>query len=398
MKDRTDLHALGLLLLLGMSLRVTLLAVPPLLPAVHQTLDLNEKAVGLLTALPILLLAVAASGGSLLIHRLGARRAVVIGLGLLGLAGAARGIGPTVAMLYLATFVMGCGLAICQPALPSLVGLWMPKRAAAGTATYSAGLLVGELLAAGLTLPLVLGLLAGSWELGLAVWSIPVIGAAVLVAWLSPRQPSRVPAPSSHWWPDWRDSQTWRLGLLLGAGQIAYWVPNAFIADYLKSLGHADYVAGALLSLNAAQLPASFGLILWGHLFVQKRWPFVAIAALISIGILGLIGTAPGLAVWWAALLGFAGASIFVLNLALPPLLAAPQDVHRLSAGIFSISYSCVFVAPLLGGAIWDATGLPATAFLPVLVGALAVVWMSARIDLTRGTVRQTSGVSRPVN
>src|SRR5690349_21026110 len=62
---------LALLWLAGISLRVTVLAIPPVIPAIHNDMALNEKAVGTLTSLPVLLLAAAAVLGSLVIHRLG---------------------------------------------------------------------------------------------------------------------------------------------------------------------------------------------------------------------------------------------------------------------------------------------------------------------------------------
>src|SRR5262249_40415198 len=58
---------LALLWLGGFDLRVTLLAVPPLIPAIHRDLGLDEKGVSILTGLPVLLLAIAAIPGSLLI-------------------------------------------------------------------------------------------------------------------------------------------------------------------------------------------------------------------------------------------------------------------------------------------------------------------------------------------
>ncbi|MBV8602435.1 MAG: MFS transporter, partial [Candidatus Eremiobacteraeota bacterium] len=111
---------LGLLWLVGIDVRLTLLAVPPVLPLIHRDLALNEKAVGALTAMPVLLLGVAAIGGSLLIARIGARRAVCVGLLLVAFAGALRGVGPHLSILFLMTFVMGLGIAICQPAAPTL--------------------------------------------------------------------------------------------------------------------------------------------------------------------------------------------------------------------------------------------------------------------------------------
>ena len=384
MPDSSSLRLL-LLWLAGISLRITVLAIPPVIPAIHDDMALSETAVGTLTSLPVLLLAAAAVLGSLVIHRLGARRALIIGLGIVAVAGASRGIGPNVVVLFAATFAMGCGISICQPALPSLVAQWFKRRIGLATAGYSNGLLVGEMVAAGLMIPVVLPLVRGSWELGLAFWSLPVAATAGLVLWFTQhRQPAEA-RRAGQWWPDWQVWQTWHLGLLLGLGQIAYWVPNAFIPDYLKAAGHPEYIAAALTSLNAAQIPASLLVAGLSRYLVQKRWPMLLDGALIIAAAVGLIATAPELAVFWAGLLGFSGAFIFVLNLALPPLLAEATDVHRLSAGIFSISYSCAFLGPLLGGAIWDATGAPATAFLPVMAGAAIMCWLAATVDLTRG-------------
>src|SRR6185437_3201560 len=68
---------LGFLLLwwAGVDLRLTILAVPPVLPLIHRDLALDEKSVAALTGLPVLLFGLLAIPGSLLIARLGARRA-----------------------------------------------------------------------------------------------------------------------------------------------------------------------------------------------------------------------------------------------------------------------------------------------------------------------------------
>src|SRR5690242_8000712 len=89
----------GLLWLAGNSLRLTMLAVPPLLPTIHRALRFDETLVGALTSLPVLLLAVAAVPGSLLIARIGPRRALLAGFSLVALAGALRGVGSAVPVL-----------------------------------------------------------------------------------------------------------------------------------------------------------------------------------------------------------------------------------------------------------------------------------------------------------
>ena len=141
---RSSALPLPLLWLLGVQLRLTVLAVPPVLPLIHRDLALSEKAVGALSALPVLLLGLAAVPGSLGVARLGARRACLLGLAVVAIAGAARGIGPSVPMLYGMTFVMGAGIALMQPTLPSLVGEWFPTRVGLATAVYANGLLISE--------------------------------------------------------------------------------------------------------------------------------------------------------------------------------------------------------------------------------------------------------------
>nr|MDQ6919047.1 MFS transporter [Candidatus Dormibacteraeota bacterium] len=170
----TFLFRLGLLWLVGNCVRLTLLAVPPLLPQIHRSLPLNEFLVGALASVPILLLATATLLGSLLIARFGARRAVLLGLSLIAAGGALRGFGPSLTTLFAMTIVMGVGIAIVQPSMPSLVALWLPRRVGVATAAFSNGLLIGEILPAALTVPWILALAGGSWESALAFWSVPV--------------------------------------------------------------------------------------------------------------------------------------------------------------------------------------------------------------------------------
>src|SRR3979411_1336038 len=106
---RADWVQLVLLWLGGIDLRLTMLAVPPLIPLIHRDLHLDEKGVGALVSLPVLLLARAAVPGSLLIAKLGVRGALVAGLGLVAVFSALRGAGPTTAVLLSPTFLRGGG-------------------------------------------------------------------------------------------------------------------------------------------------------------------------------------------------------------------------------------------------------------------------------------------------
>jgi CP family cyanate transporter-like MFS transporter len=84
------LRSLCLLWLAGMASRVTVLAVPPVLPLIRAEFGMSETQVGLLIGLPLATWALAAVPGSLLIAKWGALRTLLIGLFLTAIAGAAR--------------------------------------------------------------------------------------------------------------------------------------------------------------------------------------------------------------------------------------------------------------------------------------------------------------------
>jgi len=72
--------ALVLLWLSGACLRLTVLAVPPVVPLLHADLHLSETGIGWLSSLPPMLFAIAAVPGALLIARFGLVPALVVGL------------------------------------------------------------------------------------------------------------------------------------------------------------------------------------------------------------------------------------------------------------------------------------------------------------------------------
>ena len=249
------LTALALLWLAGCALRLTILAVPPVIPRIHDELHLSATEVGILTGLPPMLFAAAAVPGSLLIARLGVRAALVAGLALNAIGGALRGALPDIFWLYAMTIVMGGGVAIMQVSLPPAVRAWAPQRIGFATAVYTNGLLIGEILPVALTLPLVLPYVGGFWQWGFAVWSVPVAIIAALVLALAPRpQAASGPAPRRRWWPDWRSALIWRLGIMIGMINAIYFSSNAFLPDYLRSSGQGEWISVALTGLNTGQI------------------------------------------------------------------------------------------------------------------------------------------------
>ncbi|HYT12312.1 MAG TPA: MFS transporter [Candidatus Nitrosopolaris sp.] len=387
---RRDMVRLLLLWLAGIDLRLTMLAVPPLIPQIHHELHLDEKGVGALVSLPVLLLATAAVPGSLLIARLGVRGALATGLGLVAVFGALRGFGPNIPVLFTSTFLMGLGVAVSQPAFPAIVRDWFPRRIAVATAVYSNGILIGETLPTALTTPVgVLPLAHGDWRWALAMWSVVVALTAVAITLAAPRRGPR-PAVPTRWWPSWREGQTVRLGLVIGMASAVYFGTNAYIPDFLDQTGRHQLIAPTLFALNGAQLLTAPVAAVWDRL-LTGRVGFLGSAGLMTLAQLGIVVTPGAGVLLWALLLGFAAALAFIVVLTMPPRIAAPGDVHRMSAGIFTFQYATAFLIPLVAGAVWDATGRAVLAFVPGMIAALVMGWLALSLQIPHSESRSTT-------
>jgi CP family cyanate transporter-like MFS transporter len=376
--------ALLLLWLAGNALRLTILAVPPVIPQIHDELNLSATQIGVLTGLPAMLFAFAAVPGSLLIARLGVRTALVVGLLVTATAGALRGLLPDIGWLYAMTIAMGAGVAIMQVTMPPAVRAWVPHRIGFATAVYTNGLLIGEILPVALMLPLVLPIVHNSWQLGFVAWSLPVALIAVIVLFAAPSAPVSTTVVRRLWWPDWSSPLLWRLGIILGTTNATYFATNAFIPDYLRSHGQGEWISAALTALNLGQLPASFILLAVAGRLERKAWPYVGCGVLCAVSTIGIVfGTGPWVVVS-AAAQGFGGAAVLILLLAVPPLISPPDDVHRLTAAMFTISYSCAVIVPVISGLLWDLSGIAAFAFLPIVLCGILLVILAPAINHVR--------------
>lgn len=361
---------LCLLFIAGVAMRLTLLAVPPVIPFIHDELHLSEAQIGLLIGLPLAVFAIAAVPGSLFIARIGSRLAVTIGVAFAAVASGGRGAAIDVWTLYAAATATGLGIAVMQPAMPLLVREWLPTRMAAGTIAYSSGMVIGATLPPTLTLGFVLPLLGGSWQLALLVWALPPAVIALVFFLLSPQESAADREMDRRlggglWWPDWKTPLVWLIGLTFGANSAPFFVANAFLGDYLVSLGQAQLLGPTLSALNGAQLLGLVVLIAMSGRLQGRAWPFLVLGPAMLAAFLGLMLVhAPLAIVICAGAIGLGTSVTMTAVLALPPLLAAPADVSRTAAGMLTISYTCAIVIPTICGALWDLTGLSWTTFI----------------------------------
>jgi len=279
-------------------------------------------------------------------------------------------------MLFAFTGVLGLGIAVAQPAMPSLAQAWFPARIGRAIAIYSNGLLVGEVIAASITLPLLLA--PFGWQVALTAWAVPA--AIVLALWLIVTPASeRAVATAGAWLPDWRSGRMLRIGLLMGGASLVYFGMNSWIPDTLDARQAHALIPLTLGALNAMQLPVSFWLTLRGDTMLGRRWPYVVAGAGAVLAVAGYALAPASTAPFWAGMAGATSSLAFILNLGLPALLS-PSEVARTSGFMFTVGYGAAFFGPALGGFAWDWSGQFRFALLPMLAGAIAMLVLGATL------------------
>ncbi len=360
----------------GASLRTTLLALPPLLPVIGKSYRLAPASLAALANLPVVLLALSAVAAGAVSAAMGAQRAVLVGLVLVAAGGAARGFAGSAPSLFVLTAAMGLGIAVAQTGLPTLAAEWFPQKVGLATAVYGNGIMVAEAAAAGLTLPL-FSLFGGSFRLIFAFWSLPVLLGIFLTGGgrRAALSPGRVPKRPRR--PVWRDGRTWALGMTQAVGSATYFAANALLPGYLSATGHKADLLTALTVLNTAQLPASV-------MFLAASERMMRPGAVVGFGTacvaaLGVTPYASGpLLILATGIAGFSSAIVLLGSLALAPVLGGADEAAQLSGGMFALAYSLSFLAPVAGGLLWQASGIPSLSFLPpVAVGVLGVSVMA---------------------
>lgn len=372
-----------LLWLAGVYLRIPVLVAPPLAPFISDELALSQALTGALTTLPILMLAVGSMPGSLAIARLGPRNTLALAMVIMVIGSAGRGLVPDTLTLMLASAVMGLGVAMMQPALPALLPRWLePHHLALGSAIYMNGMLMGEFIGAGITLPVLMPLLDNSWRATMLAWSLPAL--LVAAALFLPRRDRARPQRNVAWLPDWRNPLTLRIGLLLGLSGSMFFGLNAYMGNLLQQQGHFEKLSEALFWYNIAQVFASLMMLKMARYWVGRRSLIIIMATISIIGTLGTVLFTGWWAIASATLMSFVAGILLILLVAVPPLVMPPEETGRLSAGTFLVGYTLAFSVPMLGGVLADWTGDVRHALMVMIAYSLLVLPLAFTLDLKK--------------
>jgi MFS transporter, CP family, cyanate transporter len=383
-RPRTVLLLAGLVLV-AINLRVSITSVGPVIGDIRHDLGLSGAAVGLLTTAPLLAFGLVAPLAPGLTRRLGSADRVLLGCLLVIAAGtAARLLHPFPALL-LGTTLAGCGIAIANVLLPSIVKGRFAERAALMMGLYSLALGVGGTLGAGLAVPIEQWA-GGSWRVALGIWTLPALAAVLL--WL-PQLRARPAHAEDPGGPPGsirlgRDRVAWAVTGFMALQSLMFYTVGSWLPEIYRAAGLSAGHAGALLSLlMLVSIGGSFLTALAiGRLRDQQAVGFAAVG-LTAGGLLGVLLAPSSGAVVWAVLLGLGLGSGFTLVLTVM-VLRAPDAGHAaaLSAMAQSVGYTLGAIGPIGIGALHDVSNgwhVPLIVLLVLSIPELALALGASR-------------------
>jgi len=257
-----------------------------------------------------------------------------------------------------------------QPALPSIVSNWYPKHIILATAIYVNGLLVGgEVVPVAVTSTYLVPWL-GSWREVYLFWAVISCTIAALLYMAAPNQviTGLVLGKGTKWWPDLRRIGLWKLGLMMGCVNAVYFTTNFFIPRFLEDIGAGSKISLTLIALNLGQIPASLLLLLATPSVAQSRLPYLIASMGLTGALLMVVLFRAQAIVPAAVIIGFFSALVLILMLGLPSVVSPVNEVHRVSSLMLMVGYSCAVITPVVSGVLWDHTGHPESAFIPVML------------------------------
>jgi MFS transporter, CP family, cyanate transporter len=368
------------LLLVALNLRPAISSVPPVLETIRQDLGLGRAYLGLLTTIPVLCMSIFALAAPKISGRIGAERAVLWSVILIGVAVAGRLAAGQPGVLFITTLVAGIGIAVAQSLLPAVVKGWFPDRAALVTGLYTVGITGGLALAALTTVPIE-RTLGGFWPGALAAWSLLAAVAAVFWLPLTARARSVSLPEVAHERArlPWRSGRAWSVAFFFGAESCLFFSSLTWIAPLYVDQGLDEGHTGLLLAVFAlVRVPSAFLFPTLADRSGDRR-PWLALTLILATFSFCAAGLVPLVTPWapwvWVVVLGLGVGGLFPLALTLPLDYSANADeAGRLTAMTFFVGYVVAAVGPVAVGALRDATGGYAVPF--VALAALSVAML----------------------
>jgi CP family cyanate transporter-like MFS transporter len=377
------------LIVLSLNLRPAIVSLPPLTIDIQRDLGWSNAAIGLITSIPILCMAILSPVVPRIAARWGRVPTTTGSLVLILLGSGLKLFADTMPVLLpISAVFAGLGIAIGAGLAPAFVREWFPNRIGAMTGLYSAALIFGAAIGSAASVPLMH--LTGSWAEAMAFWSALAFASVLLWVVVSLRQrrhdaaqPAAPPVITKGL--PWRSPLAWTLAGYLGLNAFIFYSLLAWMAPSFSERGWTQQNAGFLLALSSiAQMFGALVLPRFMNRFASRRTLFIMVMAMGIVGTIG-VGFMPQIApLVFISVQGIGLGGTFALGIALlSEYSATPADAARLTALTFLVSYILGALGPVLMGILLSA--YHSWELLYGILGALLICQLLLALPLKRG-------------
>ncbi len=343
------------ILVIAFNLRPGLASIGPLVNAIQNSTGLSNSLTGLLTTLPLLAFGMVSMFTAAFTRRWSMEAIIAAALALL-MVGLLMRVIPSLAALFVGTFLMGTGIAFGNVLIPSLIKRDFPDKSGQMTSLYTGILAIGTSVAAGVSFPLAAHI---GWRWSLGVWAIPAFIA--LIVWFPQLRRRKKQANHSRRFVQsikhlGKNRLAWQVALFMGLQSLTFYVILAWLPNILQAQGMSPSKAGLIFSI--AEAMGIFGSLLFPVLAEKvknQQYLIGTVVVLEVISLFGLIFPAIPLVTPWALLIGFELGGSFSLALLFIVLrTSSTETATELSGMAQSIGYLLAACGPAIIGLVFD--------------------------------------------
>ena len=405
--------ALGAAIVLaGLNQRPALVTLGPVTNLITADTGLSTSIMGIVAALPLAIMGLAAIAMPSLARRFSMDNLVVGNLIGLAVATAIRSYVPGLG-LWIGTIGIGITIGLLNAVLPAVIKRDFPMRAATVTGIYSIGLTSGAAFSAGVAFPIAE---ATSWRTATGIWTILAVIGVLAWAWgmvskaragvgtgrkhsdddaaLTSDSDARLAddeslptAVGNRVAPEgklniWTSPRGWAVTIYTGLQLLFFYVIVQWMPSMEAEMGIDGATAGTHLTyFQLAGLTASLLITALAREMRDQRVLAVGTPILAAVVGIGFIA-APSLAVVWVIIAGFGAGGSFVTALSFISTRSSNAgDAAELSGMSQSLGYFIAAVGPALAGMLATNAGT----WNPVLILLTAVAIVLAVIGLYVG-------------
>lgn len=378
-------HKLNYLLLLAIifiatNLRAPITAVGPLVGMITEELSLTGAQAGLITTLPLVAFALVSPLAPKMARKFGTEKTIFTALLLIILGLGIRYI-PTMATLFLGTIILGCGIAVGNVLIPSIVKKEFQGNSGLVTGIYSVSMNLTGAIASGVSIPLTQRL-GWSWNQALSLWVIFALIA--LIGWLPQMKNKQSVTTIAETEPKssvWQSQLAWSVSLFMGIQSFIFYVLVAWLPQMLVSQGIPSSKSGGMLSLlQLTLLPTTFVIPIIAEKTANQRSLVSLSFVLFFLGIGGLMFSQPLIITMAIIFIGIAGGIAFSLSMMFFNLrTSTAKGAADLSGMAQSVGYVLAAVGPFLFGLLHDLTNNWQSSLILLLVMTVILLFVGLK-------------------